>query len=120
MLPRNADHIIEADWATLKQAFSRAAILSSDRIHGVRLALSLNQMGITSSNAEKDVAEEVIDIQYDNDEMEISFNVSYLIDVLNALKCEKVRFRFSDSNSSCLLEDCNEASAEYVIMPMRL
>ena len=120
VLPRNADHIIEADWATLKQAFSRAAILSSDRIHGVRLALSLNQMGITSSNAEKDVAEEVIDIQYDNDEMEISFNVSYLIDVLNALKCEKVRFRFSDSNSSCLLEDCNEASAEYVIMPMRL
>ncbi|MBE2896354.1 DNA polymerase III subunit beta [Pasteurellaceae bacterium HPA106] len=120
VLPRNADHIIEADWTVLKQAFTRAAILSSERMHGVRLALSPNQMAITSSNAEKDVVEEVLDIQYDNEEMEISFNVNYLLDVLNALKCDKVRFRFSDANSSCLLEDCNDSYAEYVIMPMRL
>lgn len=120
VLPRNADHILEADWTSLKQAFSRAAILSTERIHGVRLTLSNNQMSITSSNPEKDVAEEIVDVSYAHEEIEISFNVSYLLDVLNVMKCERVRFRFSNANSSCLIEDCNDADAEYVIMPMRL
>lgn len=52
--------------------------------------------------------------------MEVGFNVSYILDVLNALKCQQVRMRLTDASSSCLIEDVDDAGAEYVIMPMRL
>lgn len=120
VLPRNADNIMEADASTLKNAFTRAAILSNERFRGVRLNLANNQLTITASNPEHEMAEEIIDINYPHAELEIGFNVSYLIDVLNALKCENVRFRFTDSGSSCLIENSDDPSAEYVIMPMRL
>lgn len=120
VLPRNATHILEADWDNLKQAFVRAAILSNERFRSVRLQLSENQLTITATNPEQEQAEEIIDVSYSGDEMEIGFNVGYILDVLNALKCERVRMRLTDSSSSCLIEDCQDTSAEYVIMPMRI
>ena len=53
-------------------------------------------------------------------EMEIGFNVSYVLDVLNALKCENVRMMLTDSVSSVQIEDAASQSAAYVVMPMRL
>lgn len=120
VLPRNADRILEADWETLKQACVRAAILSNERFRGVRLNLNQNQLIITANNPEQEEAEEIIDVAYTGEPMEVGFNVSYILDVLNALKCKQVRIRLTDASSSCLIEDCEDASAEYVIMPMRL
>lgn len=120
VLPRNADRILEAEWETLKQAFVRAAILSNERFRSVRLQLSRNQLKITATNPEQEEAEEIIDVSYNGEEMEVGFNVSYILDVLNALKCQRVRMRLIDASSSCLMENSEDSSAEYVIMPMRL
>ncbi len=120
VLPRNADRILEAEWETLKQAFVRAAILSNERFRSVRLQLSRNQLKITATNPEQEEAEEIIDVSYNGEEMEVGFNVSYILDVLNALKCQRVRMRLTDASSSCLMENSEDSSAEYVIMPMRL
>lgn len=120
VLPRNADRILEADADVLKRALVRAAILSNERFRGVRLALSQNSLTLTANNPEQEEAEETIDVFYDNVAMEVGFNVSYLLDVLNTLKCQRVRLSLVDASSSCLIEDCDNTTAEYVIMPMRL
>ncbi|VGM95261.1 DNA polymerase III subunit beta [uncultured Avibacterium sp.] len=120
VLPRNAQRIMTGEWESLKQAFARAAILSNDKVRTVRLQLAENQLTITATNTEQEQAEEIIDINYSGEEMEVGFNVSYLLDVLNALKCKQVRMRLTDASSSCLIEDVDDNSAEYVIMPMRL
>lgn len=120
VFPRNADRILEADAESLKRALVRAAILSNERFRGVRLALSQNLLKLTANNPEQEEAEEIIDVSYDNVEMEIGFNVSYLLDVINTLKCQRVRLNLVDANSSCLIEDVENSTAEYVIMPMRL
>ncbi|MCT8590281.1 DNA polymerase III subunit beta [Glaesserella parasuis] len=120
VLPRNADRILEADAEVLKRALVRAAILSNERFRGVRLALNQNLLKITANNPEQEEAEEIIDVSYQSAEMEVGFNVSYLLDVLNTLKCQRVRISLVDASSSCLIEDCDNATVEYVIMPMRL
>ncbi|MFQ1014724.1 DNA polymerase III subunit beta [Avibacterium paragallinarum] len=120
VLPRNAQRIMTGNWDSLKQAFARAAILSNDKVRTVRLQLAENQLTITATNTEQEVAEEIIDVDYNGEAMEVGFNVSYLLDVLNALKCKQVRVRLTDATSSCLIEDVDDNTAEYVIMPMRL
>lgn len=120
VLPKNPDKTLEANCDELKQAFSRAAILSNEKFRGVRLHLNQNQLKITANNPEQEEAEEILDVRYDGADLEIGFNVSYVLDVLNALKCEEVRMLLTDSVSSVQLEDCNNASAAYVVMPMRL
>ena len=45
-----------------------------------------------------------MDVNYQGEEMEVGFNVTYILDVLNALKCQQVRIRLTDASSSCLIE----------------
>jgi len=124
VLPKNGSKTMIGDREALRQAFSRAAILSNEKYRGVRLLLDDALLKITANNPEQEEAEEEVAVEYVGDSgLEIGFNVNYLIDVFNVLSGSTVRFNFVDSNSSALVDD--PASAEgsesvYVVMPMRL
>ena len=59
-------------------------------------------------------------VQFSGDQLEIGFNVSYLLDVLSVLNSDQVQMSVSDANSSALLEAPENSDAVYVVMPMRL
>lgn len=120
VMPRNSDKYVLADREGLRQAFARAAILSNDKLRGVRLNLQPNLLRITANNPEQEEAEELLDVSYPGPELEIGFNVSYVLDVLNTLKCEQIRVSLSDSVSSAIIEDFENQDAQYVVMPMRI
>ena len=67
-----------------------------------------------------DEAEEELEVSYIGDTLDIGFNVTYLIDVLNNTNSEKATFSFADANSSCLITLPNDADYKYVVMPMRI
>lgn len=120
VLPRNPDKILEAPCEVLRSALSRAAILSNEKFRGIRLYIHDNRIKITANNPDQEEAEEIIDVKYSAEPLEIGFNVTYLLDVLNVLKCETVRMLLTDSTSSVQIENINNQSATYVVMPMRL
>ena len=120
VIPRNSDKALIAGREDLRQAFARAAILSNEKFRGVRLNLQENLLRITANNPEQEEAEELLDVQYAAGEMEIGFNVSYVLDVLNTLKCDQIRISLSDSISSAIIEDFEHQDAQYVVMPMRI
>src|SRR6478735_854881 len=120
VLPRSGNNLIHAERNELRQAFSRASILSNEKYRGVRLILEVGQLMLVANNPEQEEAEETVTVDYDGNPFEIGFNVSYLVDVLNALSSEKVRISLADANSSALVESADGSDAVYVVMPMRL
>ncbi|MGR5066137.1 DNA polymerase III subunit beta [Photobacterium sp. DNB22_13_2] len=120
VMPQNSNKVVEASCDELRKAFSRAAILSNEKFRGVRVNLSPGEMRITANNPEQEEAEEFLDVDYQGEALEIGFNVSYVLDVLNTLKCEQVRWSLTDANASALLEDSASGEAMYVVMPIRL
>lgn len=120
VLPKKPDKILEVETEQLKHAFSRAAILSSEKYRGVRLLARKNQIKITANNPEQEEAEEILDADYQGDELEIGFNVAYILDVLNAIKSEHVRLLMKDPASSVQIESLPHENTLYVVMPMRL
>ncbi len=80
VLPKNPDKHLEAGCDLAKQRLL-AAILN-EKFRGVRLYVSENQLKITANNPEQEEAEEILDVTYSGAEMEIGFNVSYVLDVL--------------------------------------
>ncbi|MGB3622594.1 MAG: DNA polymerase III subunit beta, partial [Ketobacter sp.] len=73
-----------------------------------------------ANNPEQEEAEETINVDYHGAELEIGFNVNYLLDVMNVIRSENVKILMADSNSSALITDANDETASYVVMPMRL
>jgi DNA polymerase-3 subunit beta len=120
VMPRNGDKIVIARRDVLKDAFLRVSILSNEKFRGVRLKLSENELHISANNPEQEQAEEVVDVSYSGSELELGFNVSYILDVLNNLKCEEVQLTFIDATSSALIEAVGRTDLTYVVMPMRL
>lgn len=120
VLPKNPNKILEAKCDLLKQAFSRVAILSNEKCRGVRLYISHHQLKITANNPAQEEAEETLDIHYEGEALEVGLNVNYILDILNILKCEKVRFLLTDANTSLQIEDSESQMVTCILMPMRL
>ncbi|QMV12811.1 DNA polymerase III subunit beta [Vibrio spartinae] len=120
VLPQSTNKVLVAACDILRHAFSRAAILSNEKFRGVRLNIDGGDMRITANNPEQEEAEELLDVHFEGEPIEIGFNVSYVLDVLNTLKCDNVRMSMSDSNASALIENVEDDSAMYVVMPIRL
>lgn len=120
VLPRSAEKVVLASRMELRQAFTRAAILSNEKYRGVRLKLAQDSLEIVANNPEQESAEEQVSVEYRGDGLEIGFNVSYLLDVLGVLSGESIKLSLSDPNSSALVEEAEDGDSLYVIMPMRL
>ncbi|WP_435213339.1 DNA polymerase III subunit beta [Luminiphilus sp. nBUS_16] len=120
VLPKSADKTVIGQRLELRQAFTRTAILSNEKYRGVRLKLSADTLDITANNPEQEQAEELVAVEYQGEELEVGFNVSYLLDVLSVLDGDQIRLSLSDSASSALLEEAEEGDSLYVVMPMRL
>ena len=120
VLPEGCDKILIADKDVLKQSLTRASILSNEKYRGIRLVLGTNALKVFANNPEQEEAEEEIEVSYSSSELEIGFNVNYLMDALTAIDEDKVSIAFSDSNSSCLVTAENSPACRYVVMPMRL
>ena len=120
VIPEGHQYIAGIERDTLRASLMRTSILSNEKYRGIRLSFFKNSLKIQAHNPEQEEAEEVIDVNYDGPEIEIGFNVSYLIDVLNSIKSEAVNFYLQDTNSSLLIVSPETEHRKYVVMPMRL
>lgn len=123
----------------LRDVLTRVSILSNEKHKAVRLCFSENQLVIAANNQEHEQAEEVLEIAYNNEPLEICINYSYLIDVLQRITTPKVMFYLRKSNTPVLLTEFVEHESsesddesdtqksqslidrpEFIIMPMCL
>jgi DNA polymerase-3 subunit beta len=111
---------VSLERSTLAQSLNRAAILSNEKIRGVRLVFTKDALSIICTNNEQEEAEEGLALEYDGDPLDIGFNISYLLDVLNHVESETVTVAMGDSNSSALVQMPGREDFKYVVMPMRI
>ena len=111
---------VEISKDLLQAALSRASVLSNEKYRGVRFQLSENKLKLTANNPEQESAEEELEVSYNGIDLEVGFNIGYLLDVLNSIEGDNVNFEFYGEDSSCIIKEQNSDNDVYVIMPMRL
>jgi len=120
VIPAKPPRVVTADKDILRAAMQRTAILSNEKYRGIRLTLKGNAMTIQAHNPEQEEAEEEVEVQYGGDDLEVGFNVNYLLDAIAAIEGAEVEVGLTDGNSSCLIHAPGATSSRYVVMPMRL
>ena len=104
----------------LLEKLTRVSILTSDKYRGIRLTLSEGLVSLKTINSEQEEANEEIICEQANGNIDIGFNVSYLIEVLNTLDTDTIVLSLSDSQSSAMITTTKNKNYKYVVMPMRL
>ena len=120
VIPQHHTKLINLSRDTLLHSLLRAAILTNEKFRGVRLVLAAGSLKIISSNAEQEEAQEEIEIDYSGDALDVGFNVTYLLDVLNNVNNEIIELHLADANSSALFVLPGNDTFKYVVMPMRI
>ena len=120
VIPQHHGKVIRLSRNTLLHSLLRAAILTNEKFRGVRLVLGPGSLKIISSNAEQEEALEEIEIEYAGDSLDVGFNVTYLLDVLNNVGSDSIELHLADANSSALFVLPGNETFKYVVMPMRI
>jgi DNA polymerase-3 subunit beta len=120
VIPSGHAKRIELLRTELLAALQRAAILSNEKFRGVRLVLGADQLKIICTNTEQEEAEEELEVAYKGEALDIGFNITYLVDVLQNMAVERVQLAFGDANSSALITVPDRDDYKYVVMPMRI
>lgn len=121
-IPENNTKQFSINRQNFLQGLQRVAILSNanEKFRGVRLIISNGVLSIICKNSEQEEAQEDLEIDYHQDTIDISFNITYLLDVLTNLTSENIQCAFENANSSTLITVPGNEHFKYVVMPMRL
>jgi DNA polymerase-3 subunit beta len=120
VMPSDIARTVTVDKESLKAALARVSILANEKFRGVALDLRADSMRLSAQNPELDQAEEEVEISLQGEPFEIAFNAAYLLDALNNIDADEARLSFTETANSCLIEDSQDGSFKFVVMPMRL
>ena len=122
VIPRGNDKVLRVGKKDFADAVGRVAAISTERSRPVKLSMQRDRLELSASSPEQGTATEELDAQrvsYDAGPLEIGFQARYLNDITDQIG-EQVEFRFADGSAPTVVMDSADASALYVLMPMRV
>jgi DNA polymerase-3 subunit beta len=120
VIPANNDKVLEIECKSFAEAVDRVSTISTERSRAVKLAIETGGLIVSATSPENGTAVEELEVRYQSTPIEIGFNSRYLLDITEQIAGEYVQFHMSDAGSPTIMRDSADASALYVLMPMRV
>ena len=120
VIPKDNNRIVRVDAKLFAQAIDRVATISAEKSRSVRMAIESGRVVLTVRNMEAGQAVEELEIDYDGDAFELSFNARYLMDITDQISGQMAELRFGGPNDPALVLDPGDADVQYILMPLRV
>ena len=102
------------------ESVERVTTVSLDRKEGLKLEISKDNIKLSVTSTNSGEGNETIKANYDSEDLIISFNSKYLIDIASEVEDSNIRIKLKDSTSPVLVNDNSDKNSFYVIMPMKI
>lgn len=120
VIPTGNDKLMQVNVKEFTEAVDRVSTVSTEKSRAVKFSLQEGQLTLTVINPDSGTATEELAVDYAASQLEIGFNSRYILDIMAQMKGGSAQFAFADQGSPVLVRDPEDASALYVLMPMRV
>ena len=120
VIPAGNDKVLDVDCKEFAEAVDRVSAISSEKSRAVKLSLKPSSLILSASSPDNGNAVEELETSYAAEELEIGFNSRYLLDITQQIEGDTARFLMADAASPTVIREVGDASATYVLMPMRV
>jgi DNA polymerase-3 subunit beta len=120
VIPVGNTRRMEVDAADFAAAVDRVATVSQERSRAVKLAMEQDKLTLSVNSPDAGSAAEELVVAYPDEAMEIGFNARYLLEIAGQVDRENAVFLFNNPGDPTLVREGDDASAVYVVMPMRV
>ena len=120
VIPKDNNRTVMIDAKLFAQAVDRVATISAEKSRSVRMAIESGRVVLTVRNMEAGQAVEELEIDYEGEPFELSFNARYLMDITDQISGPSAELRFGGPNDPALVLDPADADVQYILMPLRV
>ena len=120
VVPSNNDKSLVVSSKEFINSIERVTSVSLDRKEGIKLAISKENIQLSVTSANSGDGNEIIKANFNSENLNISFNSKYLIDIASEVEDKSLKMNLKDSVSPVLIEDASDKNSYYVIMPMKI
>jgi len=118
VMPGQIERSVNVDASLLGEAMRRVSLLSTEKTRGVNFSVEKGKIIISSKSPEIGDALEEIDVSYEGEPFEVSFNVRYILDLVQVIQGE-LSLEFGSGLRPCLIRQKSDPQYLYVLMPLR-
>jgi DNA polymerase III subunit beta len=122
LIPKQFSRQMTCDRRLLTSALERIAVLADQKNSIVKLTLSTAEQEAILSVDAQDVGSgrEAVPAQISGEDLDIAFNVKYLLEGLKALATAEVQMQFNTATSPSILTPLGGMKMTYLVMPVQV
>jgi DNA polymerase-3 subunit beta len=116
VIPKDFQGSISINRTMLIEALERTSLVSNS----IRLSISDKGVIITAKEPDKGKSYEEIPVDFKGQEIEIGFNVRFLLDFLKVVDAEEILFNYIHEQKPALMQINGKNDYIYIVMPLKL
>jgi len=119
VIPKTCQSAIEVGRRTFLNAVNLATVVTDKTKQSVvRLAFADNQLAISANTAEIGEVNDVLEVKYDGEPVELAFNPAYLTDVCQSVESDDIIIEITNSSSPAVIRSGDNFLC--IVMPLRV
>ena len=120
VIPKNNAKILQMKLDEFKNSIERVTTVSVDRKEGLKMTITKDslQLSVNSPNSGEGI--DRINAKFNSEDINISFNSRYLIDIASQIENDSIIIYFKDVGSPALIKDLSDNNSFHVVMPMKI
>jgi DNA polymerase-3 subunit beta len=119
VIPKEFNMEAVIDKEEFAAAVRRAITITSDKSKIVMLKLEKGKLIITAQAQDEGEGLEEIDIKYDGEPIEVSYNAAYIMDVLKVIAGNSIELKLISSMNPGIIKEKGNDNFLYTVMPIR-
>lgn len=120
VIPQSNKFKIKIDTQELFKSTKRVSILTSEKSNSVRYMLDKDKLKILANTIGVGKAEDELNIDYKNEQIEIAYNPHYVMDVLKNIDTKEIYLELNEPLSPGVIKPAEDKDYLCVIMPMKI
>ena len=120
VVPKNNTKVLSVNVKDLIHSIERVITVSIDRKEGVKIIFEKEHIQLFVNSSSSGEGKEVLKAEYNSDNLTVSFNSRYLLDIASEIENENLVMNLNDSVSPVLVQDKTDKHSYFVIMPMKI
>ena len=120
VVPKENDKVLKLKLNEFKNSIERVTTVSSDRKEGLKMIISKDSLQLTVNSPNSGEGIENMKAEFSSNDMNISFNSRYLIDIASQIENDSIIINIKDPSSPALIKDLSDKNSFHVVMPMKI
>lgn len=119
LIPTSFDKFAQLERKIFTYALDRVSVMANEITNLIHLNFSENFMTIKSSNSDFGGAEDLLEIEYIGEEIDIFFNVKYLLEGIKNIDSERIQISLIGPVSPIMIKPIGDDNYLYLVMPIK-